>query len=40
MTTLYFNMRTTAKNNLEAFLQATEEKYELNKQINDLEKQL
>lgn len=30
MTCLYFNMRTIAQNNLDAYLQASKEKYELN----------
>lgn len=40
MTILYFNMRKNAKNNLDEFLKATEEKYELTIKINELEKRL
>lgn len=40
MTILYFNMRQVAKNNLDEFLKATEEKYELTIKINELEKRL
>lgn len=40
MTTLYFNMKKNAEENMKSALNAANEVYELNQKINQLEEQL
>lgn len=40
MTTLYFNMKKNAEENMKSVLNTANEVYELNKKINELEEQL